>query len=266
MGEEQFTVIVENDVTQWDDDTGVTYHYPRRYRKHLTPGTRLIHYKGKLTNKAYKDLRLSTQPHYFATSVAGSSREDPSSSKGDLLIDIVDFRPFDMAVHYKDASGQYREEIPANRASNFWRDGVRPTRLERYNAILQDAGVLATFAGSDDDGELTSVLLEGGKKKVYTTVYERRPELRKQAVQLHGTSCFCCEVNLGTRYGEVAQGFIHIHHRRPLYLVGETPVDPKVDLIPLCPTCHAIVHLGGQLRTVNEVRSLLGKGPIPLGD
>lgn len=52
----------------------------------------------------------------------------------------------------------------------------------------------------------------------------------------------------------------------PALHTGETPVDPKVDLVPLCPTCHAVIHLGGRLRTVNEVRTMLSKPPIPLGD
>lgn len=265
--DDRFTVIVENDITEWHDNEGVTYHYPRRYRPLLTPGTRLIHYKGKLRDRAFAADRMSEHPHYFATSIAGKSTIDATSAKGDMHLEIVGFQRFNAAVHHKDQAGGYREEIPAARAANFWRDGVRKSSAETFHAIVGAAGIVLTSSTvPEPDGELTSVMIEGGKKLFYSTRYERRPELREKAKQIHGTRCFACDDDLGAIYGAIGKGFIHIHHKRPLYLTGETPVDPAVDLVPLCPTCHAIVHLGGELRTVNQVRSLLGKQPIPLGD
>ena len=32
------TIIVENDVSQWEDRTGEVYHFPKRYRELLLPG------------------------------------------------------------------------------------------------------------------------------------------------------------------------------------------------------------------------------------
>lgn len=125
-------------------------------------------------------------------------------------------------------------------------------------------GVAATIAARGED--LSSVVVEGKKKRVYSTRYERHALLRKQAIKLHGTTCFICEIKLSDLYGSVANGFIHIHHRKPLSETGETRVDPRTDLIPLCPTCHAIVHRNGKLLSVNEVRRLLGKKRISLGD
>lgn len=265
-GRSQYTVIVENDVTDWHDAIGDSYHYPRRYKSLLAPGTLLIHYKGKLRDGAYRASRLSEHPHYFATSIAGESRPDPKSNKGDLFADILEFRMFDAAVHYKDGSGNYREHIPPGRETNFWRNGVRQTSATVYQSILAAAGITPTLIPDLSTDDLTTVQIEGEQKRIYTTVYERNPKLRAQAVAYHGTTCFACEVNLSVVYGAVAAGYIHIHHRRPLHLTGETQVDPKVDLVPLCPTCHAIVHLGARLRSVNDVRGFLGKPPIVLGD
>ena len=31
-------IITENDVSQWEDQTGVLYHFPKRYEKYLKPG------------------------------------------------------------------------------------------------------------------------------------------------------------------------------------------------------------------------------------
>ncbi|PTX14117.1 hypothetical protein C8N37_101876 [Sphingobacterium faecium] len=36
----KYTVITENDVSQWKDNTGNEYHFPKRYLNHLTNGSR----------------------------------------------------------------------------------------------------------------------------------------------------------------------------------------------------------------------------------
>ena len=65
-------------------------------------------------------------------------------------------------------------------------------------------------------------------------------------------------VNFGAVYGEEATGYIHVHHLRPLAEIGrEYVVDPVEDLRPVCPNCHAVVHLGGRCRTTDEVKRLL---------
>ena len=59
-------VIAENDVSQWADQTGVVYHFPKRYQAILTPGTQVIYYKGKLLDKAFVDRmrKPDLQPYY----------------------------------------------------------------------------------------------------------------------------------------------------------------------------------------------------------
>jgi hypothetical protein len=44
----RYVIITENDESQWDDKTGISYHYPNKYVNVLAPGTRVIYYKGKL--------------------------------------------------------------------------------------------------------------------------------------------------------------------------------------------------------------------------
>ena len=64
------TVIAENDESQWEDETGVLYHFPKRYSKFLLPGTEVIYYKGKIKNVAFRKKRLSDSPHYFAKALS----------------------------------------------------------------------------------------------------------------------------------------------------------------------------------------------------
>ncbi len=61
--------------------------------------------------------------------------------------------------------------------------------------------------------------------------------------------------------GPLADGFIHVHHVKPLSAIGaEYIVDPVSDLRPVCPNCHAVIHMGGGCRGVEEVRQLVQQG------
>lgn len=93
-----YTVIAENDVSQWDDQTGSLYHFPKRYSKHLLPGTKVVYYKSGLKLKAFKDGRLHKAPHYFATAVIGDIHEDKEGKKGALFAEILEYQPFDIPV------------------------------------------------------------------------------------------------------------------------------------------------------------------------
>ena len=56
----------------------------------------------------------------------------------------------------------------------------------------------------------------------------------------------------------MADGYIHVHHLRPLSEVGEAhAVDPIKDLRPVCPNCHAVLHRRVPVFSIEELRTLL---------
>jgi predicted HNH restriction endonuclease len=243
----QYTVITENDVSQWEDRTGVSYHFPKRYKDYLLPGTQVVYYKGKLKEASYRDSRLSDDPHYFGVAtIVEKAYLDPDSDKGDLFVVLHNFTPFEVAVSFKDPeTGEYLETIPENLASNYWRNGVRPIDLDAFERIKAGAGLGAITSLPTLGGEFsfTSMGQEGAKKQVFSTRYERDPKLRAEALKHHGTTCLACGFDFAKFYGEHGAGFIHVHHTTPLAtLGGETTVSPKTDLIPLCANCHSMVH------------------------
>ena len=104
----------------------------------------------------------------------------------------------------------------------------------------------------------SSGLIEGAARTITVNAYERNAEARRKCLAAHGTECCVCGFNFGARYGPEADGYIHVHHVRPLSEIGgEYVVDPVVDLRPVCPNCHAVLHLGGRCRSIEEVRQLL---------
>jgi predicted HNH restriction endonuclease len=101
-------------------------------------------------------------------------------------------------------------------------------------------------------------LFEGSAYQIEATQYERNPEARRLCIEHHGSSCSVCGFDFAKIYGAVADGFIHVHHRTPISEIGETyQIDPIVDLIPLCPNCHALAHIRIPSYDVEEIRALI---------
>jgi hypothetical protein len=110
----------------------------------------------------------------------------------------------------------------------------------------------------------SGLLIEGAVCQVAINAYERNPVARARCIAYYGPSCVVCGFNFGAVYGPLAEGFIHVHHLKPLFEIGEEyQVDPVADLRPVCPNCHAVIHMVGECRGIEEVRQLLrlGRGP-----
>jgi hypothetical protein len=105
-------------------------------------------------------------------------------------------------------------------------------------------------------------LLEGATCQVTINSYERNPEARRRCIEHHGQSCCICDFNFGKRYGEIAEGYIHVHHLKALSDIREEyEVDPIADLRPVCANCHAVIHMGGRTRSIEEVKEMLLEKP-----
>jgi len=70
-----------------------------------------------------------------------------------------------------------------------------------------------------------------------------------------------CNINFRDSYGEIGEGFIHIHHVNPLHTLDEEVlIDPVKDLIPVCPNCHAMIHRKkDKVISIDELRHLYKK-------
>ena len=85
--------------------------------------------------------------------------------------------------------------------------------------------------------------VEGAVKTVKVNQYERSGAARDECIRHYGPTCAVCKFDFGVVYGDIGLGFIHVHHLKPLSeITGEYEPDPKKDLIPVCPNCHAMIH------------------------
>lgn len=255
------TVIVENDISQWDDLTGEVYHFPKRYKDLLLSGKKVIYYKGKMKDKSFEASRLSKSPHYFGIAEIGNVIT--VNNDKEFLAEIINFRRFTQVVDFK-KNDKYLEKIPESKKSNFWRDGVRKIDEDTYQKIISLANLepvseTKTVLSAQDNQSFESGV-EGKPSLQVSTKYERDPKLRKNAILIHGYTCAACGFNFEEFYGEYAKGFIHIHHIEPLFSAGEKIVNPETDLVPLCANCHAIIHRKrDKTLTVDELKNMINR-------
>src|SRR6266850_1784554 len=149
----------------------------------------------------------------------------------------------------------YSEALPISQArgddlyaSFFDKNG----HFKRQSTII---GPRPAMASSEDEEGNPS---EGAQRRVLATIYERSTVARKRCIDCFGAICRVCAFDFAAVYGGIAAGFIHVHHVKPLCEIGaKYRVDPIKDLVPVCPNCHAVFHLGGKVRGIDEVKELL---------
>lgn len=129
---------------------------------------------------------------------------------------------------------------------------VSDEQLRRYRAKRDLAQALHEEIS---DG---AIYIEGSVKQVRVNRYERDANARDACICHHGELCSVCNIDMKAAYGEVAAGFIHVHHLIQLSSLGpDYVVDPLKDLRPVCPNCHAIIHRRNPPYSISDVKSFI---------
>lgn len=162
------------------------------------------------------------------------------------------------SVDQKTPNGFSKEFYPDSKEEN---DEV--CRKEKEKVYAQnDWSALLDWGTYDnvypDEEKFSLVTIEGKKKTVKITQYERNPKLRRACIEKYGTTCAICGFDAVKTYGEEFKGKIHIHHIVPLNKTGEKEMSED-DLRPVCPNCHMILHSkgNGEVYTIEEVRKMI---------
>lgn len=107
----------------------------------------------------------------------------------------------------------------------------------------------------------TTGYTDGSMVKVLVDRFERSRKARKECIRIHGTSCIACGFNFKKVYGPEAEGYIQVHHVKPLHLIRKGhKVNPATDLVPLCANCHSVVHLTIPTMSIDQIKSRIAKG------
>lgn len=165
--------------------------------------------------------------------------------------------PIEILLHDKSYKGVHwtpqasGTTIPDEVAQQLEKDWAR--FLDRTIPVLQ-----IEYADEIEDG---MTFYEGATKTVRVNVYERNPQARAICIRKYGATCAVCEFDFAKRFGEIGQGFIHVHHLKPLSKIRKGyKLNPLDDLRPVCPNCHAMLHRRKpEPYSIDELRAILNQ-------
>jgi 5-methylcytosine-specific restriction protein A len=137
--------------------------------------------------------------------------------------------------------------------------------LRRYGTLARPTGDdNAWWADAEPDGETGpeyAAAVEGRVVQRLVNLRERDPKLRnakiKQVRKLTGAiACEVCAFDFEKVYGELGEGFIHVHHRVPLHFSGQTK-STLDDLVLVCVNCHQMIHRRPSWLSPEELRAVI---------
>ncbi|HEX4064016.1 MAG TPA: HNH endonuclease [Streptosporangiaceae bacterium] len=136
--------------------------------------------------------------------------------------------------------------------------GFAPDDADRLAVALSAATPDDQPYRSPEESPPGKPFAEGAVTQVTVNKYERDPRARRACLDHFGYRCSVCDLDFEERYGELGRGFIHVHHLKELSAVGpDYRVDPREDLRPVCPNCHAMLHKVSPAMPVEELRRRL---------
>lgn len=163
---------------------------------------------------------------------------------------------FLQTIYAKRGEQFFRNALHAVKLHVDYYEGFGIGKLKGTKKILDKYGYY-----SENDNHIGERVLgtyyEGAMKEVKVNVYERNPKARRECIDHHKAICCICKFNFKEKYGDIGDGFIHVHHIKDIALVGEEYiVDPIKDLRPVCPNCHAMLHKRQPAYTIEELEAL----------
>ena len=130
--------------------------------------------------------------------------------------------------------------------------------LKQLNLVSEDSeNSLERLPTEAFQFEESMLLKEGKVTRVFVNRFERNQKARNECIRHYGAKCAVCGFDFGNTYGDLAKGFIQVHHLIPLSDINaEYKIDPIKDLVPLCSNCHSVIHLAKPVLTPSELKKI----------
>jgi len=179
----------------------------------------------------------------------------------DILLD-ADVEPILAVERLKGGSlGEYFRRINNAPKSGLTIPGKTAAELEVIWASFLASVARPPAPALPEEVTTPEQFFEGALRQITINAYERNPAARRRCIEHYGCHCWTCGFDFEAAYGEAGQGFIHVHHLKPLAQIGATyEIDAVADLRPVCPNCHAIIHRGHKMMSADALREMLRRG------
>jgi len=175
----------------------------------------------------------------------------------DVLIDPEESKIFSIGALQAIDKNHIQQWLPQRSGILVKKEVVNSLEANWLNFINENNYITKSFFSNDDSTGSKKTYKEGKPTEVKQTAYERNPKAREECLQIHGYSCKVCDFNFKERFGEIGEGFIHVHHIKPISEIAkEYEVDPSSELIPVCPNCHAMIHSKRPALTIEKIREI----------
>jgi len=187
----------------------------------------------------------------------------------------LDIRMIDVKVRTEDLERMRHQPIVRDETNAylFQECGIGPglvgtfyfAPVETWNSFLCIAGIRKGSIGSSPFSLPEEVAggkryIEGAVERIFVNRYERDPNARSACIRAHGAKCSVCDFEFGKVYGQIGDGFIHVHHLNPISKLKQAAqINPIKDLRPVCPNCHAMLHAQGSIRTIAFLKKQVQK-------
>jgi len=138
----------------------------------------------------------------------------------------------------------------------------------KFKGVFKECKTCNPFSGKFIDNPIflfpdtieseTKILFEGAKKQITVNSYERNLKARQKCLDHYGYLCSVCKVDFEKVYGIIGKDFIHVHHLKEIAEIGnEYVINPIVDLKPVCPNCHSMLHQRKPCFTIDELKNMM---------
>ena len=149
-------------------------------------------------------------------------------------------------------------------------DEGAPARIKGFTPELTDKELIRignSWYASDESPsnrlpeeiDPKEVFNEGASREITVNQYERSAAARSKCLSHHGHKCAVCSFDFKKVYGDIGKHYIHVHHIIPISEIGrEYELDPIADLIPICPNCHAMIHITRPALSIAQLKQHMG--------
>lgn len=207
------------------------------------------------------DLRLED----FGNQILEQMRSQ-AGEKGELLDSLVAHARRLATLFYFRGEGFYEDSLAPSDWTDFSFKAVFEYRREQdaYSALSEPllAAIsipLCLLETSDEWAEPLEGDFEGRQYLAEVRKYERSRYNRAICLRNYGFSCRGCGLQMSETYGPLSNEVIDVHHIVPVSKMARPArLDPLRDLVPLCPTCHRVIHTEDPPLSVAQLREKTG--------
>jgi 5-methylcytosine-specific restriction endonuclease McrA len=193
------------------------------------------------------------------------------------LTDLVLYEdPIDLSTILEEYHDEIRQDLIENQPRffpfNIHGDSIRTVQgiylakctPHLYGIFIRALNLQDTLSAEEQvENNPHKVFSEARRLKAETYFFARNPRLAQKAKEYYGTRCQVCGFDFGEFYGPWGEGYIELHHLRPLSERPEEEWEEQLlteisDVTVLCANCHRMIHRKRPALSIQELKKLLG--------